>query len=162
MTFRKSLLAAGALFALAGGLAIAQTPIVPQVVNVGPTDLFQDVVGGVPRAGNVYATAAQIAGVPGYAKLGTLVTTNTYAFTNGVTDAFGHAAGTLAAIGLTTEPAPADGKRECFYLDQIVSALTWTANTGQTINANVPAASAAKIPNCITYVAASATWFASP
>ena len=162
MTFRKSLLAAGALFALAGGLAIAQTPIVPQVVNVGPTDLFQDVVGGVPRAGNVYATAAQIAGVPGYASLGTLVTTNTYTFTNGVTDAFGHAAGTLAAIGLTTEPNPGDGKRECFYLDQIVSALTWTANTGQTINANVPAASAAKIPNCITYVAASATWFASP
>lgn len=155
--------AAAAALMLAGGYAIAQTIPVPTVVGVNPADLIPLVRNGVPQARTSYATAAMIAGVPGYANLGTLVTTNTYTFTNGVTDAFGHAAGTLAAIGLTTEPNPTDGKRECFYLDQVVTALTWTANTGQTIDSHVfGGATLAHQPYCITYVASSATWFNSP
>lgn len=151
---------AALLFAGAAGYAVSQV-VIPKVVNVGPTDLFADVVNGNPTVPTFYATAGQIAGVPSYVNLGTLVTTNTHTFANGETNDFGHAAGTLAAIGLTTEPNPTDGRRECFWLDQTVTALTWTANTGQTIGANVPAAGVAKNPNCITFVASSATWFGS-
>lgn len=151
---------AALLFAGAAGYAVSQI-VVPKVVNVGPADIFPDIVSGNPTVPTFYASAGQIAGVPIYANLGTLVTTNTHTFANGEMDAFGHAAGTLAAIGLTTEPNPTDGRRECFWLDQIVTTLTWTANTGQTIGTNVPATGAAKIPNCITFVAASSTWFGS-
>ena len=143
----------------AAGLAYAQTP--PKVINVGPNDLIQVIPNGAASAGNVYATPAMIVGVPGYANLGTLVTTNTYTFTNGVTNAFAHAAGTLAAIGLTTEPNPADGKRECFWMDAAVTTLTWTANTGQTISSNVHNAGVAYQSNCITYVASASTWYSS-
>lgn len=44
----------------AGAIALAQTISIPTVQAIGPTDLFQDVVGGVPVAGNVYASAAQL------------------------------------------------------------------------------------------------------
>jgi hypothetical protein len=144
------------------GAAVAQTISVPQVVNVGPSDLFNDVVGGQPRAGNQYATAAQIAGVPGYHSFGTISADPAYTVPNGVTDLFGHGASTITAVTITTEPNPADGKRECYWADQTTTTLTWTANTGQTINANVPAAGVAKTSSCITYQASSATWFASP
>ncbi|HXN66383.1 MAG TPA: hypothetical protein VN926_01870 [Bradyrhizobium sp.] len=40
-----------------GALALSQTIGVPQVQAIGPTDLFQDIVGGAPQAGNVYAPA---------------------------------------------------------------------------------------------------------
>lgn len=149
-----------ALFGI--GSAFAQVPSIPKVTNVGTLDLFQDIQNGNPQAPSIYATAAQIAGVPGYKALGTISTDPAYTFTNGVTDLFAHAAGTLTLATLTTEPNPADGKRECWYLDQTTTTLTWTANTGQTINASVPAAGVAKNPNCITYVASSQTWFASP
>jgi hypothetical protein len=41
----------------AGAIAIGQTINVPQVTVIGPTDLFQDIVGGAPQVGNVYASA---------------------------------------------------------------------------------------------------------
>lgn len=154
--------AAVALLGLGGSAALAQTIVMPQVTSVGPTDLFQDVVRGVPSAQNQYATAAQIAGVPGYHSFGTITTDPGYTVPNGVTDLFAHAAGSITLVTITTEPNPADGKRECWYLDQTTTTLTWTANTGQTINASVHAAGVQYNPNCITYVASSATWFGSP
>lgn len=54
-----SLAAAGLLFA---GYASAQSISVPQVSSVNGTDLFQDVVNGVPQAGNQYASFNTIAG----------------------------------------------------------------------------------------------------
>lgn len=144
------------------GPVAAQTVTIPKVTSVGPTDLFQDVVNGTPTAGNVYATAAQIAGVPGYHFFGTITTDPGYTVPNGVTDLFAHAAGTITTVTITTEPNPSDGKRECWYLDQTTSTLTWTANTGQTIGANVHGAGVQYNPNCITYQASSATWYSSP
>lgn len=47
------LLAAGLI-----GSALAQSISVPQVTSIGPNDLFQDVVGGQPSAGNQYAPAS--------------------------------------------------------------------------------------------------------
>lgn len=42
------------------GAAFAQAVPVPIVPSIGPADVFQDVVNGVPQANNYYATAAQI------------------------------------------------------------------------------------------------------
>lgn len=156
-----------ALFAAAtigaiGAVAVAQTALVPKVTNVGPTDVFSDVVGANPKAGNKYATAAQITNVPGYHFFGTISADPAYTIPNGVSNLFAHAAGTISAVTLTTPPNPADGARVCWWLDQITTTLTWTANTGQTIGSNVHAAGAQYIPNCITYQASSATWYGSP
>lgn len=46
--------------AVAGGYAVAQTIVGPQVQTINSNDLFQDVVTGVPTAGNVYASALQL------------------------------------------------------------------------------------------------------
>ena len=48
---KKTLVALAAVLGLGAGYALAQTLYVPQVPNVGATDLFQDVVGGVPGPG---------------------------------------------------------------------------------------------------------------
>jgi hypothetical protein len=58
---KKTLLGAIALGLLGVGLAVAQTPYVPQVQSIGPTDLFQDVVGGNPQAASYYAPANMLA-----------------------------------------------------------------------------------------------------
>ena len=58
---KKNYIAAG-LLALnlvgAASYGISQVINIPQVTVIGPTDLFQDVVGGAPQAGNVYAPAS--------------------------------------------------------------------------------------------------------
>ena len=55
---KKTLLGAiGALALALAGSAGAQVPQIPKVQSIGPADLFQDVVGGNPSAGNQYATA---------------------------------------------------------------------------------------------------------
>jgi hypothetical protein len=153
-------LAAAALLAIGlSPAALAQT--LPKVVNVGATDVFNDVVGGSPKAGSVYATAAQIAGVPGYTNLGAATTGNTYTFGNSTTDIFMQPAGTLAAVTLTAAANPGDGQRECFLSTQTTTALTWNANTGQTI-ANAPTAGVAMVPACMTFVASLSEWLRSP
>ena len=46
------------------GLATSQVITVPQVQSIGATDLFQDIVGGSPLAGNVYAPATLLGNYP--------------------------------------------------------------------------------------------------
>lgn len=53
----KTIISAALGFAMLGAIALGQTIGVPQVTSIGPTDLFQDIVGGAPQAGNVYAPA---------------------------------------------------------------------------------------------------------
>lgn len=56
----KMKLAAGiAVAALAAGAVMAQVTL-PQVQQIGATDLFQDIVAGTPTSNNQYATAAQM------------------------------------------------------------------------------------------------------
>ncbi len=65
MKFRHLIgLAAAALLALSA-VAIGQTTTLPQVSKIGPTDLFQDVVGGAPQAGNFYASSLLLSGYGG-------------------------------------------------------------------------------------------------
>jgi hypothetical protein len=55
---KKTLLAfVAALGLFGGGYAVSQVINIPQVTAIGSTDLFQDIVGGNPQAGNVYASA---------------------------------------------------------------------------------------------------------
>lgn len=134
-----------------------QAPILP---NVTPTDLFQDIPGGNVTIGNQYVTAAQIAGVPGYVKAVPL-TAFSLTFGNSQTSLVLNPAGTLATGTITAAPMPSDGQRECVLSSQIVTALTWNANTGQTIN-NAPTALAANVPVCFTYSLSNLTWDRSP
>jgi hypothetical protein len=152
-----------AAVAFVGGsqLAWTQAISVPQVPNLNTNDLIQVVPKGVPQAESFYGTPAQVTHQPGYVFAGTITTDPAYTFVNGQTNYFAHAAGTITTVTLTTEPNPGDGARECWWLDQTTTTLTWTANTGQTIGSNVLTAGVAKNPQCITYQASSATWFSS-
>ena len=153
-----------ALVAGLAGFALAQTVFVPKVTSVGPTDLFQDVVNGAPTSSNVYATAAQISGVQGYKNLTSAVNGTgdpAYTFTSGVVNAFAHGSGTIGTVTLTTEANPGDGQRECWWADQTTTTLSWTANTGQTIDSNKHGAGVQYISNCITYSAATKAWYSS-
>lgn len=155
---KKLLLATSAVSLLAIGFAFAQSTTIslPVLSTVSTSDLFQDVPGGSPTAGNKYVTAAQIAGVPGYTKTIPL-TSFSLTFANSQEYMLLQPAGTLAAGTITTAPNPSDGQRECIVSTQIVSALTLTANSGQTINGAVTAL-AANTGVCYTYSAFNATW----
>lgn len=142
------------------GIALAQTTPVAKVVAVGTADLFQDVVGGFGQAPSYYATAAQITHVPGYVKVIPL-TAFSLTFVNGQTDMILNPAGTLATGTITTEPNPADGARECILSSQTQTALTITANTGQTIN-NTATALVANTPVCFTFSSGTSAWDRSP
>lgn len=56
----KRLLLGAVFAAFLAAPAFAQTQTPPVVQSIGPTDLFQDIVGGAPQAGNQYATAVQL------------------------------------------------------------------------------------------------------
>ena len=155
----KYLLGAALFFGI--GYAAAQTYLPPIAPVIGTSDLFVDVVNGVATAPTQYASAAQIAGVPGYVNGGAVVTAWTYTMTNSQTSYFIQPAGTLATGTLTTAANPSDGQRECFLSTQTQTAITWTANTGQTLN-NAPTAGVAMTPQCMTYSKATATWYRSP
>lgn len=60
---KKNWIAAGlglGIIVGAAALAYAQTISIPTVQAIGPNDLFQDIVGGSPVVGNIYATAPQL------------------------------------------------------------------------------------------------------
>ena len=146
--------------ALLGGAVIAASTL-PQVVSVGPTDLIQVIPQGVPSAGNKYGTAAQINGVVGYVNGGVASTGWAHTFGNAETNFFMQPAGALATGAITAAPKPGDGQRECFLSTQTQTAITWTANTGQSIT-NAPTAGVAMTPVCMTWNAATSTWLRSP
>lgn len=142
-----------------GGIALAQI-VVPQQPTIGPSDLIQIVPNGQPQPNSVYVHPQQIAGAPGYDNLGAITTGNTYVFGNSTVYMFAQPSGTLAAVTLTTAPNPSDGQRECFLSTQTTTALTWNANTGQSISGE-PTAGVADTPACMTYVLSAQTWYRS-
>lgn len=157
----KSWLLASAVLTVFGVSAIAQSlPKLPILPVVNSDDLFQDIPHGSPVIGNQYVTAAQIAGVPGFVKSVPL-TGFSLTFANSQTNMILNPAGTLATGTLTTAPNPSNGQRECVLSTQTQTALTWSANTGQTI-ANAPTALVANVPVCMTYSSSNLTWDRSP
>jgi hypothetical protein len=137
------------------GVAFAQT-IIPQVPTIGTGDYFQDVPNGNPGVGNVYAKAAQIAGVPGY-QYSVPLTGFTLTFANSTSNITLQPAGTLATGTITTAANPSDGQLECIFSTAAVTSLTLTANTGQTV-ANGITALVANTRYCYQYDLALATW----
>ncbi len=163
MTTKRRLLGiCSALFlgSAAIGFAVAQVyPAVPKVVQVDPTDLFLDVVHGSPTTVSQYATAALIAGVPGYTYTVPL-TGFSIAAANATQLLFLNPSGTLATGTVTFMPNPGAGQQFCIESSQTQTAITPTANTGQTIS-SIAAVSAlvAGTPVCWYYNASLATWF---
>lgn len=162
MTKSVRALASVAVAALAAmGVAFAQTSItIPTLQNVDPVhDLFNDVVRGQPKAGNQYVTGGQISGTNAYHNGGVASTAFTYTFAAGEKYFLIQPAGTLATGTLTTEAHPGPGQQECFFSTQTQTALTWTANTGQTMDSSAPSAGVASTLQCIIYDSAKTTWY---
>jgi hypothetical protein len=155
---KKYLIAGGAALSLAGiGVAVAQV-FVPSVLQVNPNDLIAVLVHGNVGPSASYATQVQLTGPVGYHDDGVQTTAFTYTFASGQVNYVIRPAGTLATGTLRTEANPGDGQRECFFSTQTQTALTWTANTGQTMGSDKPTAGVANTLQCIMYEAASATW----
>ncbi len=148
---------AAALGVLAlGAYALAQVITVPTVTVVNPTDLIQIIPGGIPSAGNVYATPSQITSQSAYYKSVPL-TNFTFTFGNNQSVAAFRPAGTLAGAYVTFAPAPSDGAQECIFSTQTFTALYLAANTGQSLN-NAATSLTALAHVCYTYGASNATW----
>jgi hypothetical protein len=148
---------AAALGVLAlGAYALAQVITVPTVTIVNPTDLIQIIPGGIPSAGNVYATPSQITSQSAYYKSVPL-TLFTFTFANNQSVAAFRPAGTLAGGYVTFSPSPSDGAQQCVFSTQTITAFYPTANTGQTVN-NAVTTLAANAHVCYLYGASNATW----
>jgi hypothetical protein len=154
---KKILLAAA--FGLFGLISSASAQVtVPQVPQVNKGDLFLDVIGGQPTARGAYATAPQIGGIEGYSYQ---VPLTAFALTpgNAVTYLYLNPAGTLATGTVTLPAAPGDGQRFCLSSTQTQTAITISANTGQSLGGiAVPTALVATTRYCWFWNAPLATW----
>lgn len=163
MKFRKSWLlgsAAGAV-ALAGGIALAQISL-PQLPAMGQTDLVQVLPAGQPHAGNQYVPAGTLGGMSFYS-LQVPLTGFTITPPNGTNLLILTPAGTLATGTLTMPASPSDGENFCLWDSQTQTAITVSANTGQSLNTTIgaatPTALTAKTSYCWRYLASQAAWY---
>ncbi len=137
---------------------VAQTPVVPKVLQVFPDDLFQDVVHGQPTAQSFYATAAQIGAASGTQSL-VPITGFTIQVANGTTYLFLNPAGTLATGTITFPVMPSDGQHLCIFDTQIQTAVTIAAATGTSLSGTTISAFVASTQYCWRYIAATSTWY---
>jgi len=135
----------------------------PAVSTLTPSkDLVPVLPLGQATSNTSYANPGQIAGALLYTDGGTQTTGFSVTFGAGVVNYIIQPAGTLATGTLTTQASPVtDGQRECFLSTQTQTALTWNANTGQSIS-GAPTAGVANTPVCMQYTAATATWKRAP
>jgi hypothetical protein len=154
--FKKIAVAAGLAFLLLSGAVLSQSISVPQVSVINPTDLFQIIPKGMPVAGNVYATPAQITSQFGYYKS---APGSGFTFTYGNTQTYAAFApsGTIAYGYVTFAPAPSDGARECLFTTNTITTLYLAANTSQTLN-NAVTTLAANTSACYLYSASNTSW----
>ena len=156
MKMKHIVLACGAAFLALSTAVLSQTISVPQVSIINPTDLIQVIPGGNPRAGNQYATPAQITSQSGYYKSAPGSLFN-FTFSNTQSTAAFDPAGTLAYGYVTFSPAPSDGAQQCFFSTAAITTLYLAANTGQTL-ADAVTTLAANARNCYLYSQSTATW----
>lgn len=150
-------LAAAAIVGALASLAAAQI-VATTTVNIAPSDLIGVVKGGNPSAQTQFATAQQINGVIGYSDQGVLATAQSLTFGNSTQEILARSSGTIAALTLTASAQPGDGQLNCYFNTQTTTAITWNANTGQSIS-GAPTAGVANTKACMIYEAASATWY---
>jgi len=129
---KRYLIALAAISGFGISAAIGQSIVIPQVQSIGQADLVQIVPNGVPTASAVYAPAGAVAGIDLYSYqvplTGFSITVPAH-----TSLLYLNPAGTLATGTITMEAAPSDGQRVCFEDTQTQTAVTISANTGQTM-----------------------------
>ena len=163
--FKKALLAGAAAFAIGALAAVAQTITMPQVPNIGQSDLVRVIQNGMPKAPAVYAKTGQIVGAPGVKLLndGADAVGGTYTYTqvNGVTWVLAYTSDAITKVTITTDANPSDGERLCYMADgAATTSLVFTANTGQTIKPTI-SAGVSDTAICLTYVKSLGAWYRS-
>lgn len=141
--------------------AVAQvTP--PLVSSMNQNDLVQVVPRGAAQAQNYYATPGQIAGVEQYSYQ---VPLTAFSITpaNMTALLYLNPAGTLATGTVTMQAQPSDGQKFCLMSTQTQTAITISANTGQTLSAGTfglatPTALVANTRYCWLYIGPLASW----
>ena len=165
---KKLLLAlAGAFVIAAGGLALAQQQppavtvpgiSVPQVQSLNQADCFWDAINGQPQPAWQCATPGMIGGISNY-NYSVPLTGFTIAPGNTQSFVLINPAGTLATGTLTMPSNPSDGLNLCMESTQTQTALTVTANTGQTLSGTTVSALTAGTPVCWLFVRSTTTWY---
>jgi hypothetical protein len=157
LAFLAVLLASTAAFAQTGPAVTPMpgAPIAPAMNQDDAVMFARHGVGSVP---------------PGYAHPGMLgaflnesdvVPVTAFAITpaDNVSLLFLNPAGTLATGAITFPAHPGSGQEFCWLSSQTQSAVTMTANTGQTVVGTAVTAGTAGISYCWRYIAATSTWY---
>lgn len=156
--FLSTLLSLSLVLGLSFGAPLALAQSVYVLPNTTQTDLVPDISRGVPSAQSQYVNIGTIGGVPSYV-YNIPVTAFSLTFANSQVWFILNPAGTLATGTFTFAPNPSDGQRECVADSQIQTAVTFTANTGQTVVGAPTAEASANWAACFVYVSPIATWF---
>lgn len=158
---KKVLLAGIAACAIGVGVAYAQlNPPLSMEQQMGQSDAMQVIPGGTPQRANTYVAPGQVGAMDNYV-VAVPLTAFTITPANTTTWEILNPAGTLATGTLTMPAQPSDGGRFCISSTQTQTALTVTANTGQTLKGTAVTALVANAPpSCWRWVAALSDWFA--
>lgn len=144
------------VLSMLGSAALAQQVTPPILANTTQTDVIQDVPRGQPSAQSQYVNIGSIGGVPAYV-YNVPLTAFSLTFGNTQQNLNLNPAGTLATGTITTAVNPSDAQVECIFSTTAVTALTLTANTGQTITNGVTAL-VANTRYCYQYDTPLAAW----
>lgn len=160
----RTFLAALSLTALSFGIGfgIAQVPQPAQRVPLALNDLVQVIPNGAPSAQNVYSLVGAIAAVENYSYQ---VPLTAFSITppDGTSLLYLNPAGTLATGTLTMQARPSDGQKFTIESSQTQTAITISANTGQTLTAGTyglatPTALVANTKYQWLYIASQSAW----
>jgi hypothetical protein len=156
---KLSWIAAAALVGFCGA-ALAQVIPVPFIPALGQTDAVMVIPAAVPSAQTKYASPGWIGGLEQYS-LQVPVTGFSITIPAHTSVMMINPAGTLATGTFIMEPTPSDGQRVCIVSTQVQTAVTVTANTGQTIGgvAMTAGLATANFQVCFRYIASTATWY---
>jgi len=159
MQFRK-IAAMGAFALMLAGPAFAQlNPPASNPGKVTQTDLVPIVPGGAPSAAQPFVNPGQIGAmlneqdaVPVTGFSITPLNTTSLLFLNPAT--------TPLATGTVTMPAnPGSGQEFCLLDSGVVTTLTVSANTGQSLVGTAVAATVAGTSYCWRYISLTSTWY---
>jgi len=142
--------------------AVSAQVVSPLVPSMHQNDTVQVNPYGAPSAQSQFAPPGAIAGVDQYSYQVPLtafsITVPVY-----VAELYLNPAGTLATGTLTLMAAPSDGQRFCLEDSQTQTAITISANTGQTLTSGTyclatPTALVANTRYCWRYFGSQAAW----
>lgn len=159
----RNLLAA-AILAGTAGAAFAQpatlgTPAkTPTLQNINPGDVVPVIPGGVGGVPSQYAPAGMVGAMANYQYV-VPVTAFSITPSSQITLLFLNPAGTLATGTITFPATPSDGGNFCVYDTQTQTAVTMTANTGQSIAGIAVTAFVANTQYCWKYISKTTTWY---